>query len=65
MRLAEITADPSDPKAPYAVPTLVVTSALHAITTFYSYMQYTKTGQTGFALSQVGSGSLAAMGFWW
>lgn len=65
VRIAEITADPDDPKAPYAVPTLTVTSAFHALTAFYSYMQYTRTSQIGFALSQLGSGTLAAMGCWW
>ncbi|KAI4278344.1 MAG: hypothetical protein L6R38_005279 [Xanthoria sp. 2 TBL-2021] len=61
---SEITADPSDPKAPYAVPTLTVTATFHAITAFYSYMQYTRHGQIGFALSEIGSGFLASMGCW-
>ncbi|KAL8859484.1 MAG: hypothetical protein Q9178_004162 [Gyalolechia marmorata] len=61
---SEIIADPSDPKAPYAVPTLTVTAAFHAVTAFYSYMQYTRNGQIGFALSEIGSGILASMGCW-
>lgn len=62
---AEITADPSDPKAPYAVPSITVGTGFHTVSTFYAYMQYTRTGQIGFVLSQLGSGTLAAMGFWW
>lgn len=62
---AEITADPADPKAPYAVPSMVVGTGFHIVSAFYSYMQYTRSGQVGFVLSQLGSGSMAAMGLWW
>ncbi|KAL8698075.1 MAG: hypothetical protein Q9201_006769 [Fulgogasparrea decipioides] len=61
---AEITADPDDPKAPYAVPTLIITTAFHAVSALYSYMQYTRTGQVGFALGNFGSGMLSATGTW-
>ncbi|KAL8815256.1 MAG: hypothetical protein Q9223_005593 [Gallowayella weberi] len=62
---AEITADPDDPKAPYAVPTLTVTAALHAVTAIYTYMQYTRNGQIGFAFAELASGLLASIGCWW
>lgn len=64
MSESEITADPSDPKAPYAVPSMVVGTGFYTLSAFYSYMQYTRTGQVGFILSQLGSGSMAAMGLW-
>lgn len=54
----------SDPKAPYAVPTLTLTTAFHAATAFYAYAQYMQTGQLSFALSLIGYGSLSAMGLW-
>ncbi|MCJ1484664.1 hypothetical protein MMC06_004837 [Schaereria dolodes] len=58
------TAEASDPKAPYAVPTLTLTASFHAASAFYAYTQYMQTGQTSFALSVAGYGSLAAMGLW-
>ncbi|KAI4182125.1 MAG: hypothetical protein L6R41_006176 [Letrouitia leprolyta] len=45
--LSEITADPADPKAPYAVPSMVVGTGFHIVSAFYSYMQYTRSGQCG------------------
>lgn len=63
--IAEITLDPSDPKAPYAVPTMVVTSIFHTTNTIYAHLRYMRSGQTCFALSEIGSGGLAAVGFWW
>lgn len=44
---------------------MTVTTFFHAISAFYSYMQYTRSSQVGFAMSQLGSGVLAAMGCWW
>ncbi|KAL8800049.1 MAG: hypothetical protein Q9182_005449 [Xanthomendoza sp. 2 TL-2023] len=61
---AEITADPDDPKAPYAVPILTVTAVLHALTAIYTYMHYTRSGQIGFAFAELASGLLASMGCW-
>ncbi|MCJ1252468.1 hypothetical protein MMC24_000274 [Lignoscripta atroalba] len=61
---AAVSTDATDPKAPYAVPTLTLTASFHAASAFYAYTQYMKTGQTSFALSVVGFGSLAAMGLW-
>lgn len=49
---------------PLALPILIITTAFHAGTAFYAYMQYTTTSQFAFALSCTGSGMLAAMGVW-
>ncbi|MCJ1471004.1 hypothetical protein MMC07_009652 [Pseudocyphellaria aurata] len=54
----------SSPSHSLALPTLVLTTAFHACTAFYAYMQYTTTSQTAFALAVTGSGGLAAMGVW-
>lgn len=54
----------SNPEAPYALPTLLLTTTFHISCAFYSYAQYTTTSQTGFALSVTGYGALAAMGGW-
>ena len=58
------TTDDSDPKAPYAVPTLTLTATFHTASAFYAYTQYMTTGQISFALSVAGSGSLAAIALW-
>ncbi|MCJ1235678.1 hypothetical protein MMC14_003649 [Varicellaria rhodocarpa] len=59
-----VSTDMSDPKAPYAVPTLTMTAIFHTSSAFYLYSQYTQTGQTGFALGVTGFGALGAMGLW-
>lgn len=59
-----VSTDDSDPKKPYAVPTLVVTSAFHAMSSFYAYTWYATTEQVGFAIGMVGYGVIAAVGLW-
>ena len=54
----------SDPQFPYAVPTLWITTAFHAASACYEYLQYMQTGQMCFALGLIGSGCLAATGLW-
>ncbi|KAF2085187.1 hypothetical protein K490DRAFT_47520, partial [Saccharata proteae CBS 121410] len=56
--------DPQDPKAPYALPTLTVTTLYHAVTAFYCYALWTETGVSSFALGTGGSTALAAVGLW-
>jgi len=58
------TTDPTDPKAPYALPTLTVTMLYHAAIAFYCYAMWTRTGVAAFALGVIGSGGLAAVGLW-
>jgi hypothetical protein len=58
------TADEEDPNAPYAVPTLTISFLYHAIMGFYSYANYSTTGQSAFALGAIGSGGLASVGLW-
>ncbi|KAI9839989.1 MAG: hypothetical protein M1819_000181 [Sarea resinae] len=61
---AATTTDPQDPKAPYALPTLTITTLYHAALGFYTYMLYTGNAQTCFALACAGFSALAAMGLW-
>lgn len=59
-----VTTDQDDPKSPYAVPTLTLTTAYHAAGAFYGYVSWMNIGSAGFGISTIGSGSLAAMGLW-
>ncbi|KAJ6137043.1 hypothetical protein N7497_012295 [Penicillium chrysogenum] len=58
------TADDTDPKAPYAVPTLMVTSMFHAVSASYAYIWYVASGQGTFVVGIAGYFVLAAMGLW-
>ncbi|KAF1994091.1 hypothetical protein P154DRAFT_502456 [Amniculicola lignicola CBS 123094] len=58
------TTDPSDPKAPYALPTLTVTCIYHAAVAFYTYGMWTETGVFSFAFGTIGSAILAAIAGW-
>jgi len=59
-----VTTDESDPRAPYAVPTLAVTSVLHALCSFHAYTRYAASGQAAFALGMAGSMAGASVGLW-
>ncbi|EEH20991.2 hypothetical protein PABG_03222 [Paracoccidioides brasiliensis Pb03] len=59
-----MTTDESDPKAPYAMPTVLMTSIFHASSAFYTYAWYYTTGQASFALAMTVYGGLAAVGLW-
>ncbi|KAJ5983428.1 Glutathione S-transferase/chloride channel C-terminal [Penicillium waksmanii] len=56
-----VSTEDSDPKAPYALPTLMVTSVLHASSAFYAYTWYATGGQGAFALAVLGNSILAAI----
>jgi len=58
------TTEPSDPKAPYAVPTLTVSLFFHSAVAFYTYAMWTQTGITSFALGTTFSTLLASIGLW-
>lgn len=58
------TTDPADPKAPYALPTLTITSFYHAACAFYGYHMWTQTGIFSFGLSTIGSGFFCAVALW-
>ena len=59
-----VTTEESDPKAPYALPTLMVTSLFHAISASYAYTRYVITGQGYFAVAVAGGSVLASIGLW-
>lgn len=50
--------------APYATPTVTVTTAFHAASAFYAYTQYAGTGRAVFTVGVAGYGALAAVGLW-
>lgn len=53
-----------DPRAPYAVPTLLVTTLLHGALAFYNYTWYLPKGQTALGLGIIGSTIVASVGLW-
>ncbi|KAJ5570121.1 uncharacterized protein N7459_009551 [Penicillium hispanicum] len=59
-----VSTEDSDPKAPYALPTLMVTSVFHGISAFYSYTWYATGGQGAFAVAVAGNSILAFIGLW-
>jgi len=61
---AGVTTSASDPKAPYAVPTLTIATLYHSANAFFCYARYSTTGQFSFALGSVGSTVLASIGLW-
>ena len=67
--LSSSTAEPisledSDPRAPYALPILYITTMFHTISLTYCYVRYVSSGQVGFALGAAGYGLIAAVGIW-
>ena len=59
-----ITTDESDPKAPYAVPTLIVSTVFQGFCAFYAYTWYTFSGQGAFAIGVLGYSLVASIGLW-
>lgn len=59
-----VTTEDSDPKAPYALPTLMVTSMFHAASAFYAYTWYVSQGQATFAVGVAAHSVLAGIGLW-
>ena len=59
-----VTTDDSDPKAPYAVPTMQVTTVFHFISAGYAYAWWAEKGQLAFGFGMLGSGALASLGIW-
>lgn len=59
-----VTTDEKDPKAPYAVPTLMVSTVFQGFCAFYAYTWYTFTGQAAFAVGVLGYALVASIGLW-
>ncbi|OJJ82183.1 uncharacterized protein ASPGLDRAFT_37485 [Aspergillus glaucus CBS 516.65] len=59
-----VTTDESDPKAPYAVPTLMVSTIFQGVCAFYAYTWYTFNGQAAFAVGVLGYTIAASIGLW-
>ncbi|KAF2706871.1 hypothetical protein K504DRAFT_459296 [Pleomassaria siparia CBS 279.74] len=66
-RLSEasgVSTSAEDPKAPYALPTMTITSAFHATYSFYMYTMWTTSGSYAFGLGLLGSGFLSIVALW-
>jgi len=61
---AGVTTEESDPTAPYAVPTLTISTLYHSAIAFFCYARYNTSGSTSFALGSLGSAALATVGLW-
>lgn len=59
-----VSAEDHDPKAPYAVPILYVTTIYHALSTIITYTRWYNYGSTPFLLGAIGYGGLACLGGW-
>ncbi|KAF5856692.1 hypothetical protein ETB97_007011 [Aspergillus alliaceus] len=59
-----VTTEDNDSKAPYAIPTLIVTSLFQGISAFYAYTRYLSSDQTAFAIGMIGYSVVAAIGLW-
>ncbi|KNG88970.1 hypothetical protein ANOM_002220 [Aspergillus nomiae NRRL 13137] len=59
-----VTTEDSDPKGPYAVPTLIVTGLFQGFSAFYAYTRYLSSGHTAFAIGMIGYSMTAAIGLW-
>lgn len=51
-------------RAPYAVPTLLVTTLFQATLAFYNYTWYLANGQKALGLGMLGSAAVASLGVW-
>ncbi|PLB42463.1 uncharacterized protein BDW47DRAFT_97233 [Aspergillus candidus] len=59
-----VSTEESDPKAPYAVPTLIITCAFHSVSAAYAYTRYVDSSQAVFAIGLAVYGLVAAVGLW-
>lgn len=59
-----ISLEDNDPRAPYAVPILQVTTLFHVSSAIYCYTRYSNSGQSGYVLGAIGYGGLALFGAW-
>ncbi|KAF8422051.1 hypothetical protein EV426DRAFT_607349 [Tirmania nivea] len=59
-----VSTDPTDPTAPYAVPTLTLTLVYHGAVAFYCWSQYTKGLGMPYFLAACVSALLVAVGGW-
>ncbi len=59
-----VSTEDSDPKSPYALPTLTLTACYHAACAFFGYVTWMQIGSVGFGLSTIGSGFFTAVALW-
>lgn len=62
--LEPVSTEDNDPKAPYAVPIVRVTTIFHFICLAHCYVRYLNSGMVGFVLGAVGYGCLSSVGIW-
>jgi len=61
---SETSSGLEDPVAPYALPTLVITSGYHAAVAFFCWTMWNEYGSFPFAIATLGGTGLAAVGVW-
>lgn len=61
---AGVSTENTDPKAPYALPTLTITAVYHSAVAFYCYGLWTETGVFSFGLGTFGHVFLGAVALW-
>ncbi|KIX04996.1 uncharacterized protein Z518_05868 [Rhinocladiella mackenziei CBS 650.93] len=59
-----VSLEDNDPKAPYAVPILRITTFFNSLNMIYCYMRYVNYEQTAYMLGAVGYGAMASLGLW-
>ncbi|KAL1957819.1 hypothetical protein VTO42DRAFT_5537 [Malbranchea cinnamomea] len=60
-----VTAEETDPTAPFATPSIMTTSLFHAAAAFYTYSWFVEGGgQMAFGVAMIGYGLLAFAGLW-
>lgn len=59
-----VSLEDSDPKAPYAVPIVRITTLFHFIAMAYCYVRWVNAGLSGFVLGSFGYGLMFLVGGW-
>lgn len=58
------TSTEDDARAPYAAPTMLVTTLFQATLAFYNYTWYLADGRAALGMGMVGSAAMASLGVW-
>ncbi|KIW12948.1 hypothetical protein PV08_08135 [Exophiala spinifera] len=59
-----VSLEDNDPKAPYALPILRITTFFHALSMIYCYGRWINYRQTGYLLGTIGYAAMASFGLW-
>ncbi len=59
-----VSLEDNDPKAPYALPILRITTFFHGLSMVYCYIRWVNYRQTAYLLGAIGYGAMASFGLW-